>query len=108
MIQQIFQDEKEGKIAPCAPFLSIVNPGYFQHAASALELSGQDFITLDSVVMTPKRLLNKDAEFSAIVSANFELEEEADMIMMLCLIRENAKPSSPWRPFFDRVGVSQR
>lgn len=108
----MFQDEKEGKLAPCAPFLSIVNPSYFQAQASSIELSGHDFVTLDTVVMTPKRLLNKDAEFAAIVSDNFEMEEEADMIMMLCLIRENANPASPFRQFFDRVtttlAVSQR
>ncbi|CAO3648430.1 unnamed protein product [Mucor fragilis] len=103
LIQQMFQDEKEGKLAPCAPFLSIVNPSYFQAQASSIELSGHDFVTLDTVVMTPKRLLNKDAEFAAIVSDNFEMEEEADMIMMLCLIRENANPASPFRQFFDRV-----
>ncbi|CAO0790009.1 unnamed protein product [Mucor circinelloides] len=109
LIQQMFQDEKEGKIAPRAPFLSIVNPAYFQGQESNIELSGNEFITLDTVVITPKRLLNKDAEFAAIISANFELEEEADMVMMLCLIRENAKPDGPLRPFFDRVAaVSQR
>ncbi|CAO0790008.1 unnamed protein product [Mucor circinelloides] len=108
LIQQMFQDEKEGKIAPRAPFLSIVNPAYFQGQESNIELSGNEFITLDTVVITPKRLLNKDAEFAAIISANFELEEEADMVMMLCLIRENAKPDGPLRPFFDRVAaVSQ-
>lgn len=106
LIQKMYQEEKEGRIAPCAPFLSIVNPSFYQQ--SNIELSGNEFITLDTVVITTKRLLNKDAQFAAIISDNFELEEEADIIMMLCLIRENSNPDSEFKQFLDRVTVSQR
>lgn len=106
LIQKMYQEEKEGRIAPCAPFLSIVNPSFYQQ--SNIELSGNEFITLDTVVITIKRLLNKDAQFAAIISDNFELEEEADIIMMLCLIRENSNPGSEFKQFLDRVTVSQR
>lgn len=106
LIQKMYQEEKEGRIAPCAPFLSIVNPSFYQQ--SNIELSGNEFITLDTVVITIKRLLNKDAQFAAIISDNFELEEEADIIMMLCLMRENSNPGSEFKQFLDRVTVSQR
>ncbi|CEP16037.1 hypothetical protein [Parasitella parasitica] len=107
LIQQMHQEEKEDKIAPCAPFLSIVNPLYFQQQDSSIELTSNEFVTLDTVVMTAKRVLNNDATFAAIISENFEPEEEADIIMMLCLVRENSKPDSRFRRFFDRVTAAQ-
>ncbi|KAI8645188.1 hypothetical protein BD408DRAFT_339163 [Parasitella parasitica] len=106
LIQRMYQEEKEGKIAPLAPFLSIVNPLYFQQDPS-IELTDNEFVTLDTVVMTTKRVLNNDAAFAAIISKNFEVEEEADIVMMLCLVRENSKPESKFRHFFDRVTVAQ-
>lgn len=105
LVQKMYQDIKEKRIAPLAPFLSINNPDYYQ---SSIEIdSSSPFITLDNVVITPKRLLNKNAEFSKVISELFEdSEEEADVIMMLCLIKENSNQSSEWREFFDKISLN--
>lgn len=105
LIQKMDQDIKEKRIAPVAPFLSIINPDYQQ---SSIEIdSSSPFITLDNVVITLKRLLNKNVEFGNVISELFEdLDEEADIIMMLCLIKENSNQSSEWREFFDKISLN--
>ncbi|GAA5811478.1 hypothetical protein MFLAVUS_004915 [Mucor flavus] len=104
LIQRMNQDTKENRIAPVAPFLSIVNPNFY---SSTIEVdSGSPFITLDMVVITVKRLLNKHVDFASIVNELFEdLEEEADIIIMLCLIKENSNSNSEWRQFFDKISI---
>lgn len=100
------QDIKEKRIAPQAPFLSIVNPEYHQ---STVEIdSGSPYISLDSVLITLKKLLAKDAKLSAAVGDLFEdLQEEEDIIMMLALINERNNDNSEWKPFFDKVTSSR-
>lgn len=106
LIQKMGQDIKEKRIAPKAPFLSIVNPEYQQ---STIEIdSGNPYISLDSVLITLKKLLARNANLSAAVSELFEdLEEEEDIIMMLALINESNNDSSEWKPFFDKVTSSR-
>lgn len=106
LIQKMYQDIKENRIAPVAPFLSIVNP---DHHLSTIEIdSNSPFITLDMVVITLKRLLNKNTKFAGIINELFEdLEEEADIIMMLCLIKENSNINSEWREFFDKTSTNR-
>ncbi|KAI7900357.1 uncharacterized protein BX663DRAFT_439793 [Cokeromyces recurvatus] len=106
LIQRMYQDQQNHKIAPSAPFLSIVNSTFYSHQLDMEE--HLPFITLDNIVITPTKLLKKDLEFATIISENFEdLEEEADLIMMLCLIREyTTNGNSPWREFFDKVRSS--
>lgn len=107
LIQKMSQDIKENRIAPLAPFLSIVNPEFVQQSSIEID-SSSPFITLDMVVITLKRLLNKNQEFSNVISELFEdLEEEAEIVMMLSLIKENLNPNSEWRHFFDRVSSSR-
>lgn len=107
LIQKMNQDITEHRIASLAPFLSIVNPEY-QHASIDID-SNSPFITLDNVVITLKRLLNKNPEFSNVISELFEdLEEEADIIMMLSLIKENSNSNSEWRHFFDKLSAIKR
>lgn len=105
LIQKMDQDIKEKRIAPQAPFLSIVNPEYHQ---STVEIdSGSPYISLDSVLITLKKLLAKDAKLSAAVGDLFEdLQEEEDIIMMLALINERNNDNSEWKPFFDKVTSS--
>lgn len=107
LIQRMNQDTKENRIAPVAPFLSIVNPNFY---SSTIEIdSSSPFITLDMVVITVKRLLNKHVDFASIVNELFEdLEEEADIIIMLCLIKENSNSNSEWRQFFDKISIGNR
>ncbi|RCH80486.1 hypothetical protein CU098_001171, partial [Rhizopus stolonifer] len=102
LIQRMKQDKDEHHIAPLAPFLSIVNPS---HTFSAIDIdSDSSFLTLDQVVITLQTILKKNPELEAVVNENFDnLDAERDIVMMLGLIKENTKPKSQWREFFDRV-----
>lgn len=106
LIQKMYQDQKEGVIAPVAPFLSVLNPS---HKPASIEIDGSHFVTLDQVVITIKRILNKDLYFGECIYADFEdLDEFADFIMMTGLILENTVPDSEWRSFFDKVSKAFR
>lgn len=106
VIQRMYQDQKEGLIAPVAPFLSILNPS---HQPSSIEIDTSNFVTLDQVVITTKRIMNKDLYFSECIYANFkELDDFADFILMTGLILESTVPDSEWRQFFDKASEAFR
>jgi hypothetical protein len=95
------QDIKENRIAPFAPFLSIVNP---EHQYLSLEIDNNPFISLDMVVITLDSILKKNDAFSEAISETFEnVEEEADIMLMLCLINEKHNRNSKWLNFFEKV-----
>jgi hypothetical protein len=101
LIQKMYQDQKEGLIASVAPFLSVLNPS---QELALIEIDSSDFVTLDQVVITIQRIMNKDLYFQECINANFDdLDEFADLIMMTGLILENTVPDSEWRLFFDKV-----
>lgn len=102
LIQKMYQDTKEKKIAPVAPFLSVVNS---ENCQSTIEIdSNSPYITLDTVVITLKNLLSKDPEFSAVITELFnDLSEEEDIVFMLALINEKKNTDSEWKPFFDKL-----
>lgn len=98
------QDTKENRIAPNAPFLSILNQ---EHQFSSLDIDNSPFVSLDMVVITLDNIMKNDALFSNAISEIFEdLEEEGDIAFMLCLIHEKSKEDSKWKSFFEKV--SQR
>ncbi|KAG1224576.1 hypothetical protein G6F35_003933 [Rhizopus arrhizus] len=104
LINCMDQDIKENRIAPFAPFLSIVNP---EHQYLSLEIDNNPFISLDMVVITLDSILKKNDVFSEAISETFEnVEEEADIMLMLCLINEKHNRNSKWLNFFEKV--SQR
>jgi hypothetical protein len=106
LIQTMYQDQKEGLIAPVAPFLRILNPS---HQPSSIDIDSNSFVALDQVVITLKRIMNKDLYFGECIHASFEeLDEFADLIMMTGLILENTVPDSEWRSFFDKVSEAFR
>ncbi|KAI8985972.1 hypothetical protein BDB01DRAFT_721138 [Pilobolus umbonatus] len=105
LIQHMAQDIKENNIGAHAPFLSIVNGS---RQDDSLELDSSPFLSLDSVTITVKKLLRKNIKLSQVIDSLFEdLEEEADMIMMLGLIKEKSNSSSEWKLFFDEVESSE-
>ncbi|CAO3697257.1 unnamed protein product [Rhizopus stolonifer] len=98
------QDTKENRIAPNAPFLSILNQ---EHQFSSLDIDNSPFVSLDMVVITLDNIMKNDAVFSNAISETFEdLEEEGDIVFMLCLIQEKSKEDSKWKSFFEKVSQS--
>ncbi|KAI9472414.1 MAG: hypothetical protein EXX96DRAFT_354937 [Benjaminiella poitrasii] len=104
LIQKMYQDQTKHRLAPCAPFLSIVHTTLYNKQL-AMDEDHSPFITLDKVAITLDTLLKKDSAFANVIYENFEdLEEEGDIIMMLSLIREySTNPNSQWMQFFDKV-----
>ncbi|KAI8387518.1 hypothetical protein BD560DRAFT_452398 [Blakeslea trispora] len=102
LIQRMRQDQEEKSIAPVAPFITILNPS---HPFSSIDINLDDsFYTLDQVVITVQSILKKNPALEQIVKDNFdEMESEKDIIMMLGLIKENAKSDSQYREFFDKA-----
>ncbi|KAI8890858.1 hypothetical protein K501DRAFT_167310 [Backusella circina FSU 941] len=105
LIQKMAQDLKENKLANRAPFLSIHNPEIVKEKQEDnIELDSSPFLSLDMVLIDIRKLLAKDKAFSDVISELFEdFEQEADMIMMLCLIHERNNPDSEWKSFFDKT-----
>ncbi|KAI9488531.1 hypothetical protein BDB00DRAFT_847661 [Zychaea mexicana] len=89
--------------APAAPFLDIVNPGYFMHETKQAE--SNTVVMLDSVVITLNHLLQRNPQFKMAIGQLFEdIEEERDVVMMLALIQERSKgENSKWHTFFNRT-----
>lgn len=110
LIKKMSQEQTEKRVVPIAPFLNINNTTFFAETETTDTMeddSKPTFLTLDAVVITLKQLLNQDAAFSDIISANFEdMEEEMDIVMTLALMKESVHPDSKWKEFF--VKVSQR
>ncbi|KAL1932934.1 hypothetical protein VTP01DRAFT_8612 [Rhizomucor pusillus] len=102
-ILHIMAKDVEAKdIAPETPLLSVVNPEYYN---SKTFVEGDPFLSLNSVVITPKGLLQKDPVFKEAIESIFEdLEEEQDVIFMLSLINEKSKKeNSRWHYFIERT-----
>lgn len=102
-ILHIMAKDVEAKdIAPATPLLSVVNPEYYN---SKTFVEGDPFLSLNSVVITPKGLLQKDQVFKEAIESIFEdLEEEQDVIFMLSLINEKSKKeNSRWHYFIERT-----
>ncbi|KAI8100068.1 uncharacterized protein BX664DRAFT_255930 [Halteromyces radiatus] len=86
------------RIAPVAPFLDILNPGFFGQHLDNIKVS--TFVPLESVTMTLKKLLGSDQEFKNVINQLFEdIQEELDVVLMLALIRESTKKNSIWKSF---------
>ncbi|KAI9246528.1 hypothetical protein BY458DRAFT_536883 [Sporodiniella umbellata] len=101
LISCMDQDTKESRIALMAPFLSIVNQ---DHHCSSLDIDNSPFVSLDMVVITSEKIMKEDAAFSKAISEIFEdQEEEADIVLMLCLIQEKNKQNSKWKKFFEKA-----
>lgn len=102
-ILHIMAKDVEAKdIAPSAPLLSVVNADYYK---SKTFVEGDPFTSLNSVVITPKGLLQKDPKFKEAVESVFEdLEEEQDVIFMLAIINEKSKKEkSKWHYFIEKT-----
>ncbi|KAI8979310.1 hypothetical protein BDF20DRAFT_496195 [Mycotypha africana] len=107
LVQKMCQDLREGRTAPKAPFLSILNHD-FQQSDIEIDNSSNALVTLNEVIITSKKLLRRDPKFAKIILENFEdMDEEAETIMILALIRESNNSDSEWKQFFEKASQSE-
>ncbi|KAI7866154.1 hypothetical protein BDF14DRAFT_1816675, partial [Spinellus fusiger] len=103
ILRKMVYDKRQGRLAPVAPLLSIVNLGYYQ-SLEYPNMESENFIMMSSVVITPSQVLGKDRPFKAAIDELFEdIQEEEDIVMMLALLRERSKATSQWQPFFEKT-----
>ncbi|KAI9020710.1 hypothetical protein CLU79DRAFT_703687 [Phycomyces nitens] len=101
IFKKMARDKKLGRIAPVAPFVDYLNPGYFKSLTYPDLESG--LVMMDSVVITLGQLL-RDRKFKSVIDQLFEdIQEEEDVVWMIALLHERSKSDSPWKQFFEKT-----
>ncbi|ORX48203.1 SET domain-containing protein [Hesseltinella vesiculosa] len=97
--QQVLSSIKsllDSRTMPSPPFLRIAHPGQ----PPPIFNTATTFVPLETATINVDRLLQRDLPFKAFIETFFEsVEEELDVVLMLCLIRQlSLKDDSPWYP----------